>query len=248
MGKKNKEDIRILLMQIREHAAVKDEELHCFVKYSGLKKHQFTILDVFKDPSFDTKMIDNFDALFVGGASSANVLLDDTFPFLQNSRDLLSYCINKKIPVFASCFGFQLAVQSLNGEIIHQENDFEMGTVPIKISPKGREDILLNDVPDNFYGVSVHQQKAIVAPPNTEVLAYTDECIHVIKVVDCPFWAFQFHPEVDLSVLTHRLGVYSDKYTKDSEHFENIIKNACETPESNLLLIKFVNRVLVQLE
>lgn len=241
---KAKENIRILLLQIRKHEAVAAEELASFARHAGLKQSQIDILNVFKKPIFDSSVIAGYDSLWVGGASEANVLQPDKYRFIESAKALLSYCCDQSIPVFASCFGFQIAVLALSGEIIDSDGEFELGTLPISLTKHAKLDTLFADTPDQFFAVSVHKQKAITAPPQTELLAFTNTCVHAFKVKDKPFWAFQFHPEVDRTILTERLSMYRDTYTGGSEQLEAVLKTAQETPESNLLMSKFVERVL----
>jgi len=242
---KDKPDLKILLLQIRHEERVKVEEHESFATYSTLNKNQIDVLNVYETPVFSLDIIDGYDALFVGGTSNANVLKPEKYSFLENCRELLRYCLKIDIPVFASCFGFQLAVQALGGEIIHQEKDFEMGCLPISLSDSISTDPLFYDTPDGFLAITVHQQFAVNTPPGCQLLAYTDNCSHAFRVIGKPFWAFQFHPEVDKATMVERLTIYKEKYTDDDEHLDEILASAKETPESNILVQKFVERILL---
>ncbi len=242
---KNKEQLKILLMQIRQDPLVAEEELNSFARYANLSVAQIDVLNVFQNPCFGTEVVKGYDALWVGGASDANVLQPKHYPFIASAQSLLLECSRSGLPVFASCFGFQLAVQALGGEIIDSKKHFEIGTLPISLAFNSKTDPLLHDTPNDFMAVSVHKQKAIKVPPNSSLLAYTEQCVHAFKVNDKPFWAFQFHPEVDLAVLKQRLTVYQATYTENKSRLEAVLSQATETPESNKLLAKFVDRVLL---
>lgn len=242
---KKRSQLKILLMQIRENPEVAQEELQSFAKYAGLQIEQIDVLDVFKQPNFDSSVLNGYDSLWVGGASEANVLRPLEFPFIQSAKELLRQCCKLNIPVFASCFGFQLAVQALGGMVEDSMGKFEIGTLPITLAFNSKNDPLLKDTPNPFMAVSVHKQKAMKAPPNTQLLAYTDNCVHAFKVKDKPFWAFQFHPEVDLDILKQRLTVYRKNYTKNNKMLDTVLDSAVATPESNRLMAKFVERVLL---
>lgn len=241
---KKRNELKFLLVQIRDNHLVRQEELSSFVKFSVLNKNQIDILNVFDTPSFKANIIDNYDAVFVGGASECPVTDEKNFPFIKYAKELLLYCIKKNIPVFASCYGFQLAVLALGGEIIHVEKDFEMGSIPIKLTNDAKSDYLFKSTPDNFLAISVHQDKAIKTPDNCTTLAYTKDCIHAFKVNNKPFWCFQFHPEVDKDILIERLTHYKDKYTNSDSHLQEIIDSVSDTPESNFLLKKFVDYLI----
>ncbi len=241
---KEKKALKTLLLQVREDPRVRVEEHQSFVDYSGLETGQIDILNVFDTPSFEPEIIDAYDALFVGGSSAASVLEPETYSFLQPSYALLPYCIKKQIPVFASCFGFQLAVIALGGDITRNSGAFEMGTMPISLSKDAASDPVFKNTTDGFLAISVHREKATALPKGCRLLAYTEECVHSFKVEDSPFWAFQFHPEVDRARLVERLTIYREKYTEDPEHLDKVLSSAKETPESNALVASFVNNVL----
>ena len=241
----NRKPLRTLLLQIRDDERVRREEHTSFARYSGLSLDQIDIHNVFEKPEFPKDIVDGYDALFVGGASEASVLEPERYRFVKDSIELLLYCIKQDIPVFASCFGFQLAVLALGGEITHDGENYEMGTIPIHVSGAGKQDPLYCDVPDPFLAVSVHQQKTENVPPSCTELAFTESCCHSFKVNKARFWAFQFHPEVDRQTLVERLTIYRKKYTRDVAHLDSVLSAAEETPYSNGLLRSFVDRVLL---
>lgn len=236
---------RVLLMQIRDQAPVREEEYESFLIYSGLNTDQLDALNVFDTPNFDERVVESYDALFVGGASEASVLQPERYPFVIPGIALLQHCIAKSIPVFASCFGFQLATLALGGEITRDPSGFEMGSPTISLTNAAKEDLLFRDTNNNFPAISVHMERASKLPKNCELLAYTAACPHAFKVKNKPFWAFQFHPEVDRATLIKRLTIYKAKYTSDESHLNKVLETVTETPESNQLLSKFVERVLV---
>ena len=118
-----------------------------------------------------------------------------------------------------------------------------MGTLPISLEKKAKKDPVCKGIQNPFYAVSVHKESAHSLPKNCHSLAYTDFCIHGFRVDSKPFWAFQFHPELDRPTLTSRLGVYKEKYTKNGHHFQGIIDGLVDTPEANKLVRNFVEYV-----
>jgi len=241
----SREDLKTLLLQVRHLEQVRREEHQSFARYSGLRPDQVDVLNVFDRPLFGPEALDGYDALFVGGASEASVLEPERFPFLQESQDLLRHCAESGFPVFASCFGFQLAVLALGGTITSDERYFELGTLPVLLTPAAKDDPLLRDTPNGFRAVIGHNQQALEAPPGCELLAETDLTTQGFRVDGRPFWAFQFHPELNRATLKERLGLYRDHYLESDEEFQKLLGSIVETPEANALLAKFVDRVLL---
>jgi len=242
---KTRDQLKILLLQIRDGEQVRREEHQSFADYCGVSVAQIDILNVFDTSEFAVDAADNYDALIVGGASEANVLKPEQFPFVAQSQKLIRHCGEIGKPVFASCFGFQLAVLALGGEILHCDVDFEMGTLPISLTESTADDLLYHDTPDGFHAVSVHRQYAEELPESCQLLAYTEQCVHSFKLKGKPFWAFQFHPEVDKATLVERLTFYKAHYTDGDSHLDQVLDSAVETPESNILVRKFIDRVLL---
>lgn len=241
----NKSLLKVLLLQIREAKQVKIEEHKSFARYCGLSEDQIKIQNVFEEPDFSPQCTQGYDALLVGGASDANVLEPTTYPFVAKCQDLLLQCAENNLPVFASCFGFQLATLALGGSIVHDAEHYEMGTLPIQLTRAASADPLFCDIDNGFYAVSVHKQKALKAPGNTIELAFTNSCVHSFRLQDKPFWAFQFHPEVDKATLIERLTHYKAKYTDNDDHLSEVLNNAKQTPQANGLCKRFVDRILL---
>ena len=236
--------MRLLLMQIRHSPEVRQEERDSFVRYCRIDASELDVLNVFDTPRFGPEVLNGYDALLVGGASEASVLEPEEYPAVPHCIDLLRHCMEVDFPVFASCFGFQLAVLALGGEIIRDQRDFEMGCIPISLRPAAAADPLFRDTPDGFQAIAVHRERAPQCPPGAIELGYTDPCCHAFRVADRRFWACQFHPEVDRATLVSRLSYYRDSYTEGQEHLQQVLNSAVETPESNHLMAKFVDRVL----
>ncbi|PZD74289.1 GMP synthase [glutamine-hydrolyzing] [Acaryochloris thomasi RCC1774] len=236
-------------MQIRSDALTCAEELQEFVRHSGLQASQFTTLNVFEQLTFPPGCADAYDALFVGGSSDASVLEPKTYPFVEPAKALLSHCVDQSLPVFASCFGFQLVVEALGGKVILDHDHMEMGIYPIRLTPAAQTDLLFHDSPDGFLAVSGHKERAVELPPGVTLLAFTERCpYHAIKLEGKPFYGFQFHPEVDHHDLESRISRYQDRYLKTDGHLQEILSHLYPTPEANLLLHKFVDRVLLRSE
>ena len=212
-----RDDLRILLLQIREDEPSIEEEFAEFVRYSGLRADQFSQLNTYRCPDFDPAMIEEFDALFVGGSSDASVLQPDEFTFVTRCKKMLRQCYQRAIPVFASCFGFQIAVEELGGKVILDKDNMEMGVYPMQLTDAAATDPLFHDCPNTFWAVSGHKERAVILPDDTILLAYSELCpYHAFKLKGRPFYGFQFHPEVDIPDLQMRIARYHDRYFDDS--------------------------------
>ncbi len=241
-----RESLKILLVQMRHDVITRQEEFDEFVRYSHLEAHQFTVLDAFAKPNFELSIVDGFSALFIGGSSDVSVIEPDRYPFIEPVKRLLVYCLDNAIPVFASCLGFQAAVEALGGKVILDKANLEMGTYVICLTEAAATDPLFHDAPDQFWAVSGHKERAIELPREAILLAYSELCpYHAFKIPGKPFYGFQFHPEVDAQDMGGRIARYQNVYLESDEQLARILASIRETPVSNELIRKFVDRVLL---
>lgn len=236
-------EFRALLIQIRQNPEVLAEERLSFATSAGLKIEQVHTFNVFDHQSFDFHLLKPYNCAFIGGASEASVLKPNIYPFVPNLEKLMIECAKNNFPTFASCFGFQVALQALGGEIIRDEDNYEMGTYPMKLTHAAANDPVFKGIPDNFMAVSVHQERCIKMPEEVELLASTDLCPHAFKVKNKDFWGFQFHPELNKENLISRLAAYQEQYTDDSNHYNSVINALSDTDDAQQLVKNFVSYV-----
>jgi len=233
-------------MQIREDPDTQKEELNEFVRFSELNESQFTVLNTFDTPVFKPEIANDFDAVFVGGSSDATVREPEKYSFVHSIASLLKLCYEKDIPVLASCFGFQVAAEFMGGKVILDKANMEMGTFDIELTEAAKDDLLLHDTPQTFVAVCGHKERAESLPNDTTVLAYSKACpFHAFKFNGKRFYGFQFHPEVDAPDLVTRITRYEKRYFDGNHELEEMKNSIRPTPESNEIIKKFVDRILI---
>jgi len=236
--------VRVLLLQIREDQFTREEELAEFIRYSGLPAASFGVLDAFQDPITPDALV-GWDVLFIGGSSDASVRLPERYPFVKDMQALLRHCLAIRFPVLASCFGFQVAVVALGGQVILDEAQMELGTFPVQLTAAAQHDPLLWDAPSVFPVMCGHKERVAVLPPQCVLLASSERCIYqAFRVGDQPFYGFQFHPELDRPDLQARLRRYATRYRADAEALEGIVAHIEDTPMANSLIRKFLERIV----
>jgi GMP synthase (glutamine-hydrolysing) len=248
---KNITDLKVLLLQLRHDQETLTGEHEAFAEYSGLHRDQIDGVNLFETPSFDPLIVEEYNALFVGGSSDEGdaLIVPDKPAFALNTIYAVRHAYDMDIPVFASCFGFQASVVAFGGEVIHDKSRAELGTYDIRITEEGTRDLLFSDTPNPFHAVSVHEKLAAWLPEGAVTLAETDLCHHhAFTFPGKPFYAFQFHPEIDLEEFEQRLGRYRERYVANEEAFQKLLDNAQDVSHANVLLGKFIERVVLTRE
>ena len=244
---KKRSELKVLLLQIREDEQTILEEFYEFVQFSKLHEEQVVKLNVFNNREFSPAVISGYDALMVGGSSDATVRDLETYDFVHSCKKLLRVCYEQNIPVLSSCFGFQIAVEEFGGKVILDKDNMEMGLYQVELNEQSLTDKLLFDYPNKFWAVSGHKERASILPKEAILLGGTDLCpYHIFTFKDKPFYAFQFHPEVDTKDLISRISRYQHRYLDEENSLQKIIDNAIhETTESNKIIERFIDRIVL---
>lgn len=241
-------EIKALLLQLRHDHETLLKEHEAFAEYSGLHTEQIDPINLFTAPSFEPQVVSEYDVLFVGGSSDEGdaLIVPDKPTYALNSMHALRHAYETKLPVFASCYGFQAAVVALGGEVIHDTSRAELGTYDIRLTDEAADDAVFHDTPNPFHAVSVHEKLAAWLPEGAVTLAETDLCHHhAFTFPDRPFYAFQFHPEIDLEEMERRLTDYHDRYFGSKDAFRTMLANVRDVSHANILLGKFMERIVL---
>ena len=227
-------------------------ERHEFVKLSQLQEDQITTLDVFRHPEFAPDLVDQYDALLIGGLSdddSEQIALPDAFdPFIQQLMALMQRAIDRKIPSLLSCGGFMLASELVGARVVIDPAQAELGMYDITLTPAALQDPLFAGFPSSFHAVSGHIKSTVDLPESCFRLAYSERCqTHGFKVTLAPFYAFQFHPEISCENLVARVSAYREKYFDSEEAYLEFIQMSGSTEIANSMVRRFVELVAEEL-
>lgn len=247
---KQKRDLKVLLIQLRKNTVIKQGEFSSFMRLSNLNPAQIEVWDVFEDPKYSLARLEAVDLVFVGGSSDDpddNPYLpqNEDYPFTDNLMAVVRKIAEDNIPFFASCMGFHAAVQALGGEIVIDVPGMEKGTYLIERTAEGAHDPVFNHLTGDFMAISYHKKRAARLPEGAVNLARTEKCPYqAFRLEGKPFYAFQFHPELDKHMLASWIRYYMDKYNVSEDEVREIEEEYHETPESNELVGHFVDKLL----
>ncbi len=234
---------RTLLISLRDQQdPVAKQEASCFKSAAGLDE-----LDVLQltNGTCQATELQAYDLIFIGGSGAYSVL-DDT-PWIHAFLDLLLEICAMGIPTHASCFGFQGLALALGGSVVHDEARRELGVRALQLTDAGATDPLFSRLPTRFYAQLGHHDHVTQLPSGVTELVTGEMSPHqALKVDNAPFWATQFHPELNRDSTMERWLVYRDHYASDPEsgaEIENDIRNSPDTPETSTLLPALVDWV-----
>lgn len=236
---------RILLLQAR-HAndAARHEERTSFASAAGVPETQMIPFDLLTR-KLTLATVRNYDALMIGGSGDYYVSKEN-LPHFQTVLDILAEAVTVGRPIFASCFGFQLIVKALGGEIAYAPEQTEVGTFPVTLTEAGRSDELFGTLPDTFRAQLGRKDRATRLPDSLLHLAGSERApFQAIRVPGQPIWATQFHPELTKETNLARFKRYLAGYaaSMSAEALEATRRQFDHSPEANGLIRSFMQIV-----
>lgn len=152
---------------------------------------------VLKYLKVDTKIVPNttpfeelgdIDGLILSGGSPSVAAENER---MGNNGDYLD---RAEYPILGICAGMQFMCTHFGGSI-GPANKPEFGKATLHVTEDGD---LFNDLPKQFTVWQSHNDEVKVLPDVFQTLAYTDSCpIEAVKHREKPYYAVQFHPEVE---------------------------------------------------
>lgn len=142
----------------------------------------------------------------LGGPMSA--FEEEAHPWISAECAFLRAAHLREIPILGICLGGQLLAKAMGGHVERAKQP-EMGWIPIEISHEGRSDAVFGTV-YSLFGPQLlvyHWHQDMFHLPNKAVLlAKTAECAHQAYRLGKNAYGLQFHPEVDLHLMTQWLA------------------------------------------
>ncbi|MGB3715583.1 MAG: type 1 glutamine amidotransferase [Candidatus Promineifilaceae bacterium] len=238
-------NIRILLLQARYPSdSARIDEHSSFARQAALDIEQIVPYDLLTStPSIAE--IQQYDALMIGGSGDFYVSKGN-LPGHEDLLHTLREVVDVGHPTFASCFGFQLMVAALDGEISYDERNMEVGTYQLTLTEAGQSDELFNRLPFKFLAQLGHKDRVEIIPPAVLNLATSVNSLsQSIRIPGKPIWATQFHPELSAKENLRRFRQYISGYASmmEPEEIEEILARFKESPETDALIPGFLELV-----
>lgn len=239
------QSLKILLLQARKgDDPARFDERQSFADRCGLPLENVAVFDLLKaTPTL--AQVQQYDALMIGGSGEFYVSKRN-LPGFEAVVDLLGEVTAVSHPTFASCFGFQLLVHALGGEIIHDPDNIEIGTYPVTLTEAGKQDALFSYLPKTFNAQLGRKDRATSLPEIVQHLASSNRAPYqALRVSGKPIWGAQFHPELTRAENLARFNRYLADYAGvlDEAEMQEALARFQESPETEELIGHFLRVV-----
>lgn len=207
-----------LLLATRGEDEAADNEYAAFLGFTGLDESMLQRVRLERRPLGDIDLDDWSGLLLGGGPFNASDPAHAKSPVQHRVeaelRALLDVVIERDYPFLGACYGIGV-VGTHQGGTVDKTYSEPIGRVPVTLTPEGRADPLLADLPGTFEAFVGHKEAVNDLPRHAVHLASSPACPVQAFRIGFNVYATQFHPELDIHGLCTRIEVY-----KHSGYFE----------------------------
>lgn len=234
-----------LFITTRDDEDVALADYGAFLRYSGLTTEQLQLfrLDLTPMPEID---LGAYSGIILGG-SPLNISEESKSPEQQrieaDLQRLVEEVLEIDFPFFGACFGIGVLGSRL-GAVIDGTYAEPVSAPLIELTDDGRNDPLLTQIPTQFRAYVGHKESLATVPDGAVVLAGSSTCPIQMFRVGANVYATQFHPELDIEVLTARVYAYLGHGYIDPEEAEDTLAElgGVDVGPAHEILAAFVRR------
>jgi len=199
----------------------------------GLSPAEIPIIDVMASEALPA--VDDLSGVIITGSPA---MVTDRADWMQALSAWIVQAVQEELPLLGVCFGHQLLAQAMGGEVDYHPGGREIGTVEIRLTAEGIEDVLLGSLPRTFIAHVTHAQTVIRLPEKAQRLAGNRfEGHHAFRLGESA-WGLQFHPEFTAQIMRSYLGEYAGALPQDGS-IEALTAAIDHTEAANALLKRF---------
>ena len=206
-----------LLLGIRADDAVADGEYESFLTFAGLRERDLRRIRLEQRPLGNIDLRD-WSGIFLGGGPFNYSDPEESKSPVQRRaeadlRGLLDQVITAGFPFLGACYGIG-ALGTHQGAVVDRRYGEPVGSVPVTLTPEGRQDPLLRVLPGTFDAFVGHKEAVSRLPRHAVLLAGSPACPVQAFRIGAHAYATQFHPELDVPAQCTRIDAASTLTTE----------------------------------
>jgi GMP synthase (glutamine-hydrolysing) len=200
-----------LLLATRPEDDVADAEYAAFVRFSGLTDSELRRVRLEAAPLPDLDL-DDWSGIVVGGSPFTSSDPDQNKSPVQRRVEaeldaLVAEVVRRDLPFLGACYGVG-TLSRYQGGVADGTYAEPVGPIEVSLTEDGLSDPLLAGLPPSFTAFVGHKEACRALPPGTTLLATAASCSVQMFRVGTNVYATQFHPELDLPGILHRVAAY----------------------------------------
>jgi GMP synthase (glutamine-hydrolysing) len=236
-----------LLLATRPEDDVADAEYAAFVRFSGLTDGELRRVRLEAAPLPDLDL-DDWSGIVVGGSPFTSSDPDGDKSPVQRRVEaeldaLVAEVVRRDLPFLGACYGVG-TLSRYQGGVVDGTYAEPVGPIEVSVTADGLSDPLLADLPPTFTAFVGHKEACRTLPPGATLLASSPACAVQMFRVRSNVYATQFHPELDLPGILHRVAAYRYAGYFAPDELDDVVARLGTVPveEPHRILRNFVCR------
>jgi len=207
-------DKDLLLIMVQPREVIRDwgletEDPHWFSNALGCDLDDFTVVHAIEEQLPETIKT---DGVIIGGSAHS---VNEDKEWIEDLQNFVLKLYKKNTPTLGVCFGHQIIIETLGGEVESGKHGYEMGLVEIELNKSGQQDKLFENVENCFNIASSHQDTVTLLPRDldkkVEELGHSKMYNRQAVAIGENIRTIQFHPEMTSSIIDSIITSRSEK-------------------------------------
>jgi GMP synthase (glutamine-hydrolysing) len=229
-----------LLLAIRAEDAAADNEYDSYLSLSGLGEGELRRVRL-EQHALGRVDLGDWSGIMLGGSPFNYSDPEELKTPVQRRveadlSDLLDQVVSADFPFLGACYGIGALGRYL-GAVVDRSFAEPVGAVEIRLTPAGRRDPLLGELPAAFQAFTGHKE-AVSHLPGPAAGGKASRADLLASSAGCPVQAFrvggnvyatQFHPELDVAGLCTRIEVYKHAGYFEPDQADGIMAQAARS-------------------
>ena len=230
-----------LLLAIRAEDAAADNEYDSFLSLSGLGEGGLRRVRL-EQHALGPVDLDDWSGILLGGGPFNYSDPEELKTPVQRRVEadlagLLDQVVSADFPFLGACYGIG-ALGRYQGAVVDRRFAEPVGAVEITLTPAGRRDPLLGELPAAFQAFTGHKEAVSHLPGPAAAGGKASRAVLLASSAGCPVQAFrvggnvyatQFHPELDVAGLCTRIEVYKHAGYFEPDQADGIMARAARS-------------------
>ncbi|MFT3875527.1 MAG: glutamine amidotransferase [Propioniciclava sp.] len=216
-----------LHLSIRHHDEAVTGEFDAIQRFGRLREGQLVHLRAEQAP-LPPLNPDDYSGIIIGGGqfnASDEVKTAEQLRVEDDLGRILDLALAEGLPLIGLCYGVGLVTRHLGG-VVDGTYSETTSAVEITLTPDGKNDPVFDGVPSTFMAFVGHKEACTQMPDGAVQLASGTACPVQAFRVNEHVYATQFHPELDLDGLIHRMEVYRHSGYFPADEFDELVEVA----------------------
>lgn len=145
-----------------------------------------------------------------------------------------------QVPILGVCYGHQLLGEAAGGRVLDNPFGRQLGTLSVKLTVEGKQDALLEGLPDPLIVHASHRQAVVELPLRAVRLAESPrDPNHAFRIGERA-WGVQFHPEFDADITRAYIRQREATLVSEGDDPAALLSDVRDTAHGTRLLARFV--------